>query len=60
MPSNQNNKRKKGGGNWTGLITLIFWALFLTVIINFMANYSLRSTTQNTTRATISRIHVPM
>ena len=56
MPSsNNNNKNKKNrGGNFTGLITLIAWALFLTVIINFMANYSLRgNNVQRSTRAEI-------
>ena len=41
MPSNKNNKNKKNS-NFTGLITLIAWALFLTVIINYMASYTTR------------------
>ena len=56
MPSSNNNNKnkKKRGGNFTGLITLIAWALFLTVIINFMANYSLRgNNAQRSTRAEI-------
>ena len=42
MPSN-NNKKKRNNSNLTGLITLIAWALFLTVVINYMASYSTRN-----------------
>ena len=41
MPSN--NKKKRNNSNLTGLITLIAWALFLTVVINYMASYSTRN-----------------
>ena len=40
MPSN--NKKNKKNSNFSGLITLIAWALFLTVVINYMASYSTR------------------
>ena len=54
MPSNNNKNKKKGGGNLTGLITLIAWALFLTVIINYMANFSLNNAgSQRSARAEI-------
>ena len=54
MPSNNNKNKKKGGGNLTGLITLIAWALFLTVIINYMANFSLiNAGSQRSARAEI-------
>ncbi len=42
-PSNNNKNNKKPRSNMSGLITLIAWALFLTVIINFMASYSMRN-----------------
>ena len=53
MPSNKNNKNKKNS-NFTGLITLIAWALFLTVIINYMASFSTRgNANQRTTKVEI-------
>ena len=52
MPSNKKNN-KKGNSNWSGLITLIAWALFLTVVINYMASYSMRNTGQRTAKAEI-------
>ena len=42
-PSNNKKNNKKPRSNMSGLITLIAWALFLTVIINFMASYSMRN-----------------
>ena len=54
MPSNNKNNKNKKNSNWTGLITLIAWALFLTVIINYMASYSTRANgNQRTTKAEI-------
>ena len=35
-PSNNKKNNKKPRSNMSGLITLIAWALFLTVIINFI------------------------
>lgn len=37
----------------TGLVTLIAWALFLTVIINYMANYSMRNSDARSAKAEI-------
>ena len=37
----------------TGLVTLIAWALFLTVIINYMANYSMRNNDARSAKAEI-------
>ena len=54
MPSNNKNNKNKKNSNWTGLITLIAWALFLTVIINYMASFSTRANgNQRTTKAEI-------
>ena len=43
MSSNDknSNKNKKPRSNWGGLVSLIAWALFLTVLINFMANFAM-------------------
>ncbi len=53
MPSNPNQNKKKGNGNFSGLITLIAWALFLTVVISYMSGNALRSNQQRSSRAEI-------
>ena len=56
MPSNNKNdhNKNKKNSNLTGLITLIAWALFLTVVINYMASYSTRgNANQRTTKIEI-------
>jgi len=42
MSQNNNKNRKnndKGGSNWKGVVSLVSWALLLTVVINAAANY---------------------
>ena len=54
MPSNNKNNKNKKNSNLTGLITLIAWALFLTVVINYMASFSTRgNANQRSTKAEI-------
>ena len=40
MPSNDKKNKKRKNSNMTGLVTLIAWALFLTVIINYCLLYT--------------------
>ena len=53
MPSNDKKNKKRKNSNMTGLVTLIAWALFLTVIINYMANYSMRNNDARSAKAEI-------
>ena len=53
MPSNDKKNKKRTNSNMTGLVTLIAWALFLTVIINYMANYSMRNNDARSAKAEI-------
>lgn len=53
MPSNDKKNKNRKNSNMTGLVTLIAWALFLTVIINYMANYSMRNSDARSAKAEI-------
>ena len=37
--NNQNNNRNKKDNNWRGILTLVFWALLLTMIISYVGSY---------------------
>ncbi|MBQ7485821.1 MAG: ATP-dependent zinc metalloprotease FtsH [Oscillospiraceae bacterium] len=47
-PNNKNNKPGRGGRNMRGVVTLVVWAIILTVIFNYISAYTSNSSNRAT------------